>query len=192
MSTLARALKRCQRRHGACRTQRRALQRAGRRLQQTQSTLNRIARDTAKGTQASATLPAPTISVSGQKLSWNAVSNVSRYVLVRKVTGQADQYSVISGTSVTPPAVPGATVRYSVRADATGSAWASEVSITYAAISACLDAGAVLPGPGSRAGAVHERRAARRAVADGDRHDARLERGRRRHLRAGEEGGGPG
>ena len=46
----------------------------------------------------------------------------------------ADQYSVVKGTSTTPPAVPGKTVRYSVRADATGSAWSSEVSISYPAV----------------------------------------------------------
>ncbi|HXE45820.1 MAG TPA: hypothetical protein VN635_11560, partial [Conexibacter sp.] len=131
---LARALKRCQRRHaGSCHAPRHALQLAGRRLRRAQRTLNRLARKDAKG-RATATLPAPTISVNGQKLSWNAVSNVSRYVFVRKVPGQADQYSVISGTSITPPAVPGATVSYSVRADATGSAWARAVSISYPAI----------------------------------------------------------
>src|SRR6185312_16729572 len=50
---LARALKRCQRSHpGACHKQRRALQLAGRRLQQAQRTLNRLARKDAKGSQS--------------------------------------------------------------------------------------------------------------------------------------------
>ncbi len=129
---LAHALKRCQRRHaGSCRAQRRALQQAGHRLQRAQRTLNRLARDQARRAKAGATAPAPTITVSGQTLTWNAVSNVNRYVFVRKVPGLADQYSVIGGTSITPPAVPGQTVRYSVRADVSGSAWAPEVSITY-------------------------------------------------------------
>jgi hypothetical protein len=79
------------------------------------------------------TLTAPVIAVSGQTLSWNAISGVSSYVYVRKVTGQADRYATVTGTSVTPPAVPGQTVRYSVRTNVTGSAWAREVSIVYPA-----------------------------------------------------------
>ncbi len=145
---LAQALKRCQRRHkGACKAQRRAVQRAGQRLQRAQRTLNTLARDDAQRAQGSATLPAPTVAVSGQQLSWNAVSNVSRYVFVRKVPGQADQYSVIGGTSITPPAVPGTTVRYSVRADATGSAWAPEVSISYPAVQPAVSTGQPAPAP---------------------------------------------
>jgi len=78
-------------------------------------------------------LTAPVITVSGQTLTWNAISGVSSYVFVRKVSGQADQYSVVNGTSITPPAVPGQTVRFSVRTNVAGSAWAREVSITYPA-----------------------------------------------------------
>jgi len=131
----ARVLKSCQRRHaGACKAQRRAVQSAGLRLHRAQRRLNRVARRQARRARTGATVSAPTITVSGQKLSWNAVSNVNRYVFVRKVPGQADQYSVVKGTSITPPAVPGQTVRYSVRADASGSAWAPEVSITYPAV----------------------------------------------------------
>jgi hypothetical protein len=69
--------------------------------------------------------------VSGYTLSWNAIPGVSSYVLVRKVSGQADQYSVVNATSITPPAVPGATVRYSVRTNVSGSYWAKQVSIAY-------------------------------------------------------------
>ncbi|MGN6188747.1 MAG: hypothetical protein ACTHOE_07595 [Conexibacter sp.] len=131
----ARRLKACHRRHaGACAAQRRNVQRAGVRLHRAQRRLNRLARNQARRAAGGATAPAPTITVSGQKLSWNAVSNVNRYVFVRKVPGMADQYSVIKGTSITPPAVPGQTVRYSVRADTKGSAWAAEVSITYPSI----------------------------------------------------------
>jgi len=133
----AHRLKACLRRHhGACKAQRRAVQIAGVRLHKAQRRLNRIARRQARRAAAGATAPAPTITVSGQTLSWNAVSNVNRYVFVRKVPGQADQYSVIKGTSITPPVVPGQTVRYSVRADTKGSAWAQEVSITYPAVEA--------------------------------------------------------
>jgi hypothetical protein len=79
------------------------------------------------------TLTAPVLSVSGQTLRWNAIGGVSSYVYVRKVPGQADRYATVTGTSVTPPAAPGQTARYSVRTNVTGSAWANEVSIAYAA-----------------------------------------------------------
>ncbi|HZV74235.1 MAG TPA: hypothetical protein VFF79_11020, partial [Conexibacter sp.] len=78
-------------------------------------------------------LDAPTLSASGTTLSWTSAIPASSYVFVRKVPGQADQYSIVSGTSATPPAVPGATVRYGLRTNVGGSAWAPEVSITYPA-----------------------------------------------------------
>jgi hypothetical protein len=145
----ARVLKSCRHRHaGACTAQRRAVQSAGMRLHRAQRRLNRIARRQARRARSGATVSAPTIDVNGQKLSWNAVSNVSRYVFVRKVPGQADQYSLVAGTSTTPPAVPGKTVRYSLRADARGSAWANEVTITYRAIEV---AAAEVPAPSAPA-----------------------------------------
>jgi len=76
-------------------------------------------------------LAAPTMSVSGSTVSWTPISGVSSYVFVRKVPNQTAQYSIVSGTSVTPPAVPGETVSYGVRTNVTGSAWAAEVSIAY-------------------------------------------------------------
>jgi hypothetical protein len=132
----ARRLKACQRRRaGACSAQRRGVQRAGVRLHRAQRRLNRIARRQAHRARTGATtVSAPTLTVDGQTLRWNAVSNVSRYVFVRKVPGLADEYSVIKGTSITPPAVPGQTVRYNVRADVKGSAWSNEVSISYPAV----------------------------------------------------------
>lgn len=78
---------------------------------------------------------APTITVSGETLSWNAIKGVSSYVFVRKVPGRPDEYSVIKATSVTPPAVPGATVKFSVRTNVSGSYWSPEVSIAYPASS---------------------------------------------------------
>ncbi len=131
----ARRLKACQRRHaGACKARPRQVQSAGVRLHRAQRRLNRVARRQARRARTGATVSAPTITVSGRKLSWNPVSNVNRYVFVRKVPGMADQYSVIKGTSTAPPVVPGKTVRYSVRAYTRGSAWAREVSITYPAV----------------------------------------------------------
>jgi hypothetical protein len=76
---------------------------------------------------------APAIAVSGQALSWHSVAGVGTYVLATYVAGRVPSYSEVSGTSVTPPAVPGSNVRYSVRTAVNGSAWAEEVSISYPA-----------------------------------------------------------
>jgi hypothetical protein len=84
-------------------------------------------------TPTPADIQAPTLTVSGQTVNWQTVSGVSSYAFVRKVPGQEDKYSILTGTSVTPAAVPGTTVRYSVRTDVTGSEWAPEVMITYPA-----------------------------------------------------------
>jgi hypothetical protein len=79
------------------------------------------------------TKTAPTVTVTDQTLSWKAIGSVNTYVLATKFPGQADQYSVVNGTSVTPPAVPGATVSYSLRTDVDGSAWSVPTTISYPA-----------------------------------------------------------
>jgi hypothetical protein len=84
-------------------------------------------------TEATQPQAAPTLTVSGDTLDWNAVAGASTYVLATKVPGEAVQYSVVAGTTVTPPAVPGKTVSYSVRTAVEGSAWGVEASITYPA-----------------------------------------------------------
>jgi hypothetical protein len=91
---------------------------------------------TGAGTHAETvdTQAAPALSVSGQELSWNRVGSVTTYVLMQQVAGQEAQYSVVSATSLTPTAVPGATVHYSVRTAVDGSAWSAEVSITFPAV----------------------------------------------------------
>jgi hypothetical protein len=76
-------------------------------------------------------LEAPAIIVEGSRLRWNQVASVKTYILLTRVAGRADVYSEVEGTSVTPAAVPGATVIYSVRTAVEGSAWAKEVAITY-------------------------------------------------------------
>jgi hypothetical protein len=140
----ARALKRClsvNRHHPKrCNAIRRAVQRAGSRLARAESRLAKVARRGGKTSTPgnggnTAMLQAPQLTVSGQTLRWARVANVNSYVLVRKVPGQAEQYSVITGTSVTPPPVPGVTVRYSVRTSVDGSVWSGEQSITYPAAS---------------------------------------------------------
>ncbi len=140
----ARALKRCLSLHHnhpkRCNAARGAVQRAGSRLARAEARLARVARrggSTAapSGGEDTAMLQAPALTVSGQTLRWARVADVNSYVLVRKVPGQANQYSVVTGASVTPPPVPGVTVAYSVRTSVDGSAWSSEQSIAYPATS---------------------------------------------------------
>ncbi len=76
---------------------------------------------------------APALHVSGQTLQWNLVANVNAYILVTKVPGQPEAFTAVSGTSTTPPAVPGKTVTYSVRTAVNGSEWAPSVTIAYPA-----------------------------------------------------------
>jgi len=134
------ALKRCLAKHpthpSACKAARRAVQQAGTRLRAAELRLSRIARATARARAAywsygNPSQQAPRITVSGETLTWNRVNNINSYVFVRKVPGQVDQYSMVTGTSSTPPPVPGLTVRYSVRTAVSGSSWAGEVSISY-------------------------------------------------------------
>jgi hypothetical protein len=145
----AKQLKRClgasSARRARCEHARRALQQAGAKLAKTELRLSRIVRATDRAaapstarsaSSAQSAQQAPRLSVSGQTLTWTRVANVETYVLARSVPGQAEQYSVISGTSTTPPPVPGATVTYSVRTTARWSAWSTQRSISYPATGA--------------------------------------------------------
>jgi hypothetical protein len=76
---------------------------------------------------------APELRASGQALTWNLVAGVPSYVLMTQVAGQGETFTSVSGTSYTPPAVPGKTVSYSIRTAVAGSAWAPNVTITYPA-----------------------------------------------------------
>jgi hypothetical protein len=144
----ARALKRCLATHGAepsaCAGARHALQLAGHDLRLAERELSHVAaataatqrKATAKSAHSSAArrdLQAPSLTVSGQSLRWTRVGGVHNYVLVRNVPGQAAQYSTVNRTSTTPPPVPGATVKYSVRTAINGSSWSSEREISYSA-----------------------------------------------------------
>lgn len=79
------------------------------------------------------TQSAPTISVSGEALTWTPVAGVQDYIVASKVAGGTETFTSVSGTSLTPKAVPGATVHYSVRTAVDGSAWSTAVSISYPA-----------------------------------------------------------
>jgi hypothetical protein len=135
----AKRLKRClsarRARSRGCAAARHALQHAGARLAQAERRLARLAHNAGTSARTAATGQnprlAPTLSVSGQTLSWTRVAGMSTYVFVRKVPGQSDQYSLVSGTSITPPVVPGATVRYAVRTTAWWSSWSGEQAIAY-------------------------------------------------------------
>jgi hypothetical protein len=143
----AKALKRCQqRRPGTCAGRRHAVQRNGTRLARKQRRLARLGGKTRRA-RAAATVAAPKISVDGDRIKWTRVKSISTYVLVRRVPGLPDEFSLVTGTSVTPPAVPGETVRYSVRAAVTGSAWSPEVAIAYAAVPIVDPAPAPAPTP---------------------------------------------
>ncbi len=79
------------------------------------------------------TQAAPKVTVSGLTLSWAPVGDVATYVLATRVAGKEEQFTEVSGTSVTPTAVPGSIVGYSVRTAVDGSAWSPEVTISYPA-----------------------------------------------------------
>ncbi len=151
----ARTLKKCLSKHPEhpkkCKAARRGVQEAGSKLASATRRLAKAVRSTGKATAGSrgasnaSALQAPQLTVSGQTLAWNAVAGLNMYVLVRKVPGQTEQYSVVSGTSTTPPPVPGVTVHYSVRTAVDGSAWAGEQSITYPSASKPASAPVVEP-----------------------------------------------
>ncbi|HWH93407.1 MAG TPA: hypothetical protein VNT03_06060 [Baekduia sp.] len=107
------------------------------RLQAAGVKLSRLQRSVAATAKAASSLSwrqsAPTLSVSGSTLTWSKVADVTSYVLVAKVAGQTDRYSVITGLSTTPAAQPGKTVTYAVRTAIVGSAWSREAKIAYAA-----------------------------------------------------------
>jgi hypothetical protein len=130
-NSLERCLAESPKRQRHCNVYRRAVQRAGSRLAAAQRRLSRIAHTTGKAARRGGSGAAPRLSVSGKALTWTKIGNVEVYLLVSKVPRQSPRYSVVTGTSVTPPPVPGATVRYSVRTATYWSAWSSEQSIAY-------------------------------------------------------------
>jgi hypothetical protein len=133
----AKRVVRCNRTDGTadqrCVRLRGSLQAAGVKLSRLQRA---VTAHTAKTARLSARQQAPKLTVSGATLKWAKVADVSSYVLVSKVAGKADRYSVVTGTSTTPAAQPGKAVTYGLRTAVVGSAWAKEVKITYPAAGA--------------------------------------------------------
>ncbi len=80
---------------------------------------------------------APQLSVAGTTIHWSAVPGSSSYTLATildPTTTRVTTYRVVTGTSYTPPAVPGQSVNYGLSASVPGEApWAKEVTISYPA-----------------------------------------------------------
>lgn len=93
----------------------------------------------------------PLLRARGRRLTWRLPMRVSRYVLEtrgRRSGAWLTSYRVVKGTSFTPPAVPGHTMKYRLRADLRASLWSKVVPITYAANRAAA------PAPAPAAAAV--------------------------------------
>ncbi len=81
-------------------------------------------------------LSAPVLNVRGDTLSWPAVPGAKSYELatiLNPTTTRNTTYTVVTGTSITPPALPGQTVSYGLAANSAiaQGPWAHEVSISY-------------------------------------------------------------
>jgi polysaccharide biosynthesis protein PslG len=79
--------------------------------------------------------PAPVLSVHGNTVSWTAIPGVTSYTLatvLNPTTTRETSYRQVTGTSFTPPVVPGQTVNYGLHARTpVPGPWAQEVSIAY-------------------------------------------------------------
>jgi hypothetical protein len=73
--------------------------------------------------------PAPVLNADGETLKWTGRTR-DVYELLTSAPG-SQRLSTVVGRTITPPAVPGATVVYRVKAADSESAWSNEVSITY-------------------------------------------------------------
>jgi hypothetical protein len=72
----------------------------------------------------------PTVTVSGEVLSWEAVDLTDAYLLKRSLSGREAEYALVKRVRTRPPAIPGQTAVYRVKG-VTGGSWSPEVSITY-------------------------------------------------------------
>jgi hypothetical protein len=77
----------------------------------------------------------PVLGVRGDTVSWTAVPGIASYTLAtvrNPATTRETTYSTVTGTSVTPPAIPGQTVAYGLATKTPiEGPWANEVTITY-------------------------------------------------------------
>jgi hypothetical protein len=112
-----------------CAAKRRGLQAAGAKLSRLQRTVAHRASVSSPGARQKA----PVLTVSGTTLKWKKIAGVNSYVMVTKVAGKSDRYTVVTGTSTTPAAQSGKMVTYALRTAVVGSAWSNEAKISYAA-----------------------------------------------------------
>jgi hypothetical protein len=122
ISSRRRALAKCVKRHPSrCDSIREAIDRASSRVAAANSRLNEIK-------------AAPTVTVSGETLTWNVIEGVESYVVVRTVAGRANSRWIVTGTSITPHALPGRTATFTVRTLTRHSEPSQPVSISYLAV----------------------------------------------------------
>jgi hypothetical protein len=147
----ARSFERCLANHEGqnppCAPKKRGVQLAGVKLSHSERHLARIvkagSRTTASASRRHRSKPAPSVAIEGDRLSWKRVKHAHTYVVMRRVPGQPVRYSIVHGTHFTPPAVPGLTVSYEVRAAADDSPWSEAVSVAYPAATSAATAQAV-------------------------------------------------
>src|SRR5436190_9185207 len=72
----------------------------------------------------------PRVAVSGETLSWNALDPTGAYLLMRTIPGGEPEYAFVRALRARPPAIPGATVSYRIKA-VTGGTWSAVTPITY-------------------------------------------------------------
>jgi hypothetical protein len=122
ISSRRRALAKCVKRHPSrCDAIREAIDRASSRVAAANSRLNEIK-------------AAPTVTVSGETLTWNAIEGVESYVVVRTVAGRANSRWIVTGTSITPHTLPGRTATFTVRTLTRHSEPSQPVTISYPAL----------------------------------------------------------
>lgn len=136
LASSVRSLARCrQLRPGHCATRLQAYKRAHRRVRVTSALLSRFQARTSDHRSTTVNdKAAPTITVSKETLSWNEIGDVTHYVLMTRAPGKSAEDKELTGTSVTPSALHGVTVHYSVRTNVADSDWAKEVTISYPAV----------------------------------------------------------
>jgi hypothetical protein len=76
---------------------------------------------------------APKLKARKQTLVWTSVAKGATYTVERNVHGGKTTYVEVAGLSLTPPPVPGHTVRYRVRASVTHAGWSKAVALAYPA-----------------------------------------------------------
>jgi hypothetical protein len=115
-----------------CPAERTALQRAGNRLARAEQRLAALTSTSRSGTaRIASSSREPRLYVSGERLTWTPLAHVRSYLLKREIPGEASQFSLVQGTSTAPPAVPGASVTYAVRAVNDWSTWSRHRTVTY-------------------------------------------------------------